>query len=136
MTLGDLLADAERQSALLLQEAETLLRNLDIIADDELARLLTQRQEIVDWFHNFDVRMNACMDGSPEAQASVAKFRARQKSIIEKVLETDSMTIAWAKGKRASIGNALAACAKEAKVLSVYGEARGGTRRHLLDRVL
>ncbi|MBT1075258.1 hypothetical protein [Geobacter grbiciae] len=136
MTLGDLLVDAERQSSLLLQEAEKLLRDLDIIADDELAQLLARRQEIVDWFQNFDVRLYDCMDGSPDAHAAVAKFRICQKETMERVLEIDAMTVALAKGRLASIGDALAACAKEAKVLSAYGETVGGTRRHRLDSVL
>lgn len=135
--LRELLAAAEEQYRLLLEEATVLLRNFDSSDADDFDRAVARRQEILDAIQKNDECMAALSGGAAhgadtDVEALLGSFRLLREETTRKVLELDALVTALAQERLGRIQGEMAALAKGKVALHGY-EGSGREKRHQLN---
>lgn len=100
--VGELLAAAEEQYRLLLEESTALLRNFDGAPPEEFDRVMARRAEIMAVIETIDGRIGESLAdrGSPSHQHDVAAlgaFRTAREETTRRIIEIDSIVMGLAR---------------------------------------
>ena len=125
-----LIAEASAQYLRLLDEANSLLRNLDRTSPTQMAEKLRVRQNIIGLLQKFDqpLERTPAESGDP-----LAKFRAFQDKTTRQILEADGLVIALIREKQTAIKIRLASFKTSKIVFQAYQSRAPRTQRPLLN---
>uniref|UniRef100_A0A831U6N8 Flagellar protein FliT n=1 Tax=Geobacter metallireducens TaxID=28232 RepID=A0A831U6N8_GEOME len=132
IAVGELLAAAQEQYRLLLEESTALLRNFDGAPPEGFDRALARRAEIMAVIQDIDARIAEALAaaGSPPRQndaAALGAFRAAREEATRRIIEIDSIVMALARERLDHLQREMGALGRGKTALHGY-EASGRER--------
>jgi succinate dehydrogenase flavin-adding protein (antitoxin of CptAB toxin-antitoxin module) len=136
--LEKLTSRGKKRYKCLLDEAENLLRNFDTRGPENYKRLIDRRYELIEDLKKIDGQLVNFV-GRIGEQADTAvrsildEYRTFQENVTGRILELDSLVIAFAEERLASLKGELAVFSRSKTALFGYERSYRAIRRNIND---